>query len=117
VWPVHGSTVDLTMAGGRSSSELGLAGAPGHGGLPRRHRRQEGGAGTLAVGSPWAKRRQGGLAAVESRTRRWRSVCVVLGERRVGVWCGEVEAGAALYRLREGGPRPFRWGMVGGGAV
>jgi hypothetical protein len=34
-WPVHGSTVDSTVADGRGSSELGLATAPGHGGLPR----------------------------------------------------------------------------------
>jgi hypothetical protein len=66
----------------------------------RRHWRQAGDAGTLAVGSPWAERRRGGLAAVESRAR-WRcSVCEVVKERRVGAtWCGEVEAGAALYML------------------
>jgi hypothetical protein len=34
-WPVHGSTVDTTVADGRGSLELGLAAAPGHGGLPR----------------------------------------------------------------------------------
>jgi hypothetical protein len=49
-WSVHGSTVDLTMAGGRSSSELILAAAPGHGDLPRRHGRQKGGAWTLVAG-------------------------------------------------------------------
>jgi hypothetical protein len=32
-WPVHNSTVNSTVAGGRGSSELGLAAAPGHGGL------------------------------------------------------------------------------------
>jgi hypothetical protein len=42
----------LTVAGGRSSPELSLAAALGHGGVPRRQRRQEGGAGTLVVGSP-----------------------------------------------------------------
>jgi hypothetical protein len=90
-WLVHGSTVDLTVAGGWSSLELSLVAAPGHGDLPRRHERQKGGAGTLAVGSPWAERRRGGLGAVESRAWRWRSVCEVLGERRVGggvVWRG-----------------------------
>jgi hypothetical protein len=56
-WPVHGSTVDLKVAGGRSLSKLGLAAALGHGDLPRRHGRQKGGAGTLAVSSPWAERR------------------------------------------------------------
>jgi hypothetical protein len=81
-WPVHGSTVDLTVAGGRSSLELGLAAAPGHGGLPRRHGRQEGGTGTLVVGSPWAEGRRGGLATVGSEARRRRSVCEELGERR-----------------------------------
>jgi hypothetical protein len=54
------STVDLTVAGGRSSPELGLAAAPGHGGLPRRHGRQDGGEGTLVVGSPQAARRASG---------------------------------------------------------
>jgi hypothetical protein len=52
--------VDLTVAGGRSSPELGLAAAPGHGGLPRRHGRQDGGEGTLVVGSPQAARRASG---------------------------------------------------------
>jgi hypothetical protein len=33
------------------------------------------------------------------------------------VWCGEVEAGAALYRLRGKGRRPVRQGMVRGGVV
>jgi hypothetical protein len=51
-WLVHGSTVDLTVAGGRTSSELGLAAASGHDDLPRRHGRQEGGVGTLVAGSP-----------------------------------------------------------------
>jgi hypothetical protein len=67
--------------------ELDLAAAPGHGDLLRRHGRQKGGAGTLAVGSPWAERRRGGVAAVEGRAQRRRSVCKVLGERRVG-WHG-----------------------------
>jgi hypothetical protein len=40
------------VAGGRSSPELGLAAAPGHGDLPRRHGRQKGGVGTLVAGSP-----------------------------------------------------------------
>jgi hypothetical protein len=50
----------LTVAGGRSSPELDLAAAPGHGGLPRRHERQEGGTGSLVVGSPRAVRRASG---------------------------------------------------------
>jgi hypothetical protein len=37
-----GSTVDLTVAGGRSSPELGLAAALGHGDLLRRHERKKG---------------------------------------------------------------------------
>jgi hypothetical protein len=32
-WPVHGCTVDCTMADGRGSPELGLTAAPGRGGL------------------------------------------------------------------------------------
>jgi hypothetical protein len=48
-WPVHESTMDLIVAGGQSSPELGLAAAPGHG-------RQKGIAGTLAVGTPWVER-------------------------------------------------------------
>jgi hypothetical protein len=39
-WLVHGSTVDSTVADGRGSLELGLATAPGHGGLPRGWRRE-----------------------------------------------------------------------------
>jgi hypothetical protein len=83
-WLVHGSTMDLTMAGGQSSPELGLVAALRHDDLPRRHERQKGSAGSLAVGSPWAERQRGELAAVESRARWWRSVCKVLRERRVG---------------------------------
>jgi hypothetical protein len=70
------------VAGGRSSPELGLAAAPGHGDSPQRHRRQEGGAGTLVVGSPRAEGRRGGLEAVGSEARWWCSVCEALGERR-----------------------------------
>jgi hypothetical protein len=103
------------VAGGWSSPELGLEAVPGHDSFSWRHRRQEGGTGTLAVGSPWAERRRGGLAAVESEARRRRSVCEMLGERRVGgvVWrCGG--RGAALYRLGGGGEttdevRNSRW--------
>jgi hypothetical protein len=59
--------MDLTVAGGQSSLELGLAAVLGHGGLPRRHGRQEGGAGTLVVDSPQAEGGRGGLAALEGR--------------------------------------------------
>jgi hypothetical protein len=75
--------------------ELDLAAVPGHGGLPWRHRRQEGGTGPLAEGSPWAERRRGGLAAVESGARWRRSVCEMLRERRVG--------GHGMERWRWGG--------------
>jgi hypothetical protein len=40
-WPVHGSTMDSPpMSDGKSSPELGLAAAPGHGGSPRGWRRE-----------------------------------------------------------------------------
>jgi hypothetical protein len=74
--------VDLTVASGQRSLELGLAAAPGHGGLPRRYGRQEGGAGTLVAGSPRAEGWRGGLAAVGSETQRRWSVCEMLGEMR-----------------------------------
>jgi hypothetical protein len=51
------STVDLTVADGRSSPELSLAAAPGQGDLLRRHGRQKGGVGTLVEGSPRAEGR------------------------------------------------------------
>jgi hypothetical protein len=70
------------MVGGRSSPELGLAAALGHGGLPWRHRRKEGGAETLVVGSPRVEGRRGGPAAVRSEARQLRSVSEALGERR-----------------------------------
>jgi hypothetical protein len=57
------------VAGGRSSPELDLAAAPRHSGLSRRHGRQEGGVGTLVVGSPWAEGRRGELAVVGSEAR------------------------------------------------
>jgi hypothetical protein len=34
-WPVHGSTVDSTVADGRGSPELSLTATQGRGGLPR----------------------------------------------------------------------------------
>jgi hypothetical protein len=70
------------VAGGWSSPELSLATAPGHGGLPRRHGRQEGGMGTLVAGSPRAEVWRGGLAVVGSEARRWCSVCEALRDRR-----------------------------------
>jgi hypothetical protein len=81
-WPVHGFTVDLTVAGGRSSPELGLAAAPGHGGLPRRRERQEGSTGTLVAGSPRAEGRRGGPVVVGNEARRRCLVCEPFGERR-----------------------------------
>jgi hypothetical protein len=41
-WPVHGSTVDLTVAGGRSSPELGLVAASVHGDTLRQGRNRGG---------------------------------------------------------------------------
>jgi hypothetical protein len=69
------------VAGGRSSPELGLAAALGHDDLPRRHEKQEGGVGTLVVGSPRAEGRRGGPAMVGSEARRRSSVCEALSER------------------------------------
>jgi hypothetical protein len=70
------------VADGWSSPELGLAAALGHGDLPWRHGRQEGGAGTLVVGSPRAEWQQGRPATVGSEARWWRSVCEAHRERR-----------------------------------
>jgi hypothetical protein len=61
---------------------LDLATALGHGDLLRRHGRQEGGAGILVAGLPWAEGRRGGLAAAGREARRRRSVCKALRERR-----------------------------------
>jgi hypothetical protein len=33
-WPIHGSTMDSTVAGGRGSPELGQTAAPVHGASP-----------------------------------------------------------------------------------
>jgi hypothetical protein len=70
------------VAGGRSSPELDLVAAPGHGDLPQRHGRQEGGAGTLVAGLPRVEGWRGRLAVVGSEAWRRRSVCEALGERR-----------------------------------
>jgi hypothetical protein len=70
------------MAGGRSSPELSLATAPGHGDLTRRHGRQDGDVGTKVAGLPRAEGRRGGLEAVRSEARLWNSVCEAHGERR-----------------------------------
>jgi hypothetical protein len=45
----------VRVAGDQSSPKLGLATTSGHGGLPQRHGRQEGGTGTLVAGSPRAE--------------------------------------------------------------
>jgi hypothetical protein len=70
------------VAGGWSSPELSLAAAPGHGDLPRRHGRQEGGVGILVAGLPQAEGRRGRLAAVGREAQQRCSVCEALGERR-----------------------------------
>jgi hypothetical protein len=59
------------VVGGRSSSELGIAATPGHGGLPQRHGRQEGARGDPSGGITSGA--QGGVAAVGVEA---------LGERR-----------------------------------
>jgi hypothetical protein len=51
----------------------------------------------------------------QSKAQWWCSVCEVLEDRRVGVWCGEVEAGLPYIASGGKGRRPVRWGMVGGG--
>jgi hypothetical protein len=61
VWPVHGCTVDSTVSDGRGSSELGLAAALGHGGLPRGWRREGRDAGRLG----------GPLTEARTTVRRW----------------------------------------------
>jgi hypothetical protein len=93
------------VADGQSTPEVGLAAARGHGGLPQRHGRQEGGTGTLVVGSPWADRRRGGLAAVGSEARSRRSVCEALGR-------GGEERGARMSTVElAGGVAPLLWGL------
>jgi hypothetical protein len=106
-WLVHGSTMDRTVAGGQSTLELGLVAALRHDDLPRRHERQKGSAGSLAVASPWASGggEQSSVVAL--------GVQGAQGEESWGAWCGGVVAGAALYRLREQGRR----GIVDGGVV
>jgi hypothetical protein len=82
------------VAGGRSSPELGLTVAQGHGGLPRRHGRQEGSTGTLVVGSPRAEGRRGGLAAMGSEAR-WRRSGRGGEERGVRMSAMELAGGVA----------------------
>jgi hypothetical protein len=74
--------VDHTVAGGRSSPELGLVAALGHSDMLQRHGLQEGSMRTLGAGSPRAEERRGGIAVVGSKARRQRSVREVLGKRR-----------------------------------
>jgi hypothetical protein len=95
-WPVHGSTMDLTVAGGRGSPELSLAAVPGHGGLPWRHRRQEGGTGILAVGSPWVARWASGGGQ--------RSSAAAIGVERLASRIGgkERSCGHGVERQRRG---------------
>jgi hypothetical protein len=55
------------VVSGRRSPELGLAAAPGQDDLPRRHGRQDGGAGTLVAGSPRVEGRRGRPVAVGAK--------------------------------------------------
>jgi hypothetical protein len=79
-WPVDGSTVDSTMADCQGSSELGLAAAPGHGGLPRGWQREGRDAARPGDRSPELGRRRGGsapttkvqLQAATAWARLWR---------------------------------------------
>jgi hypothetical protein len=57
---VHGSTMDSTVVDGRGSPELGLAAAPGHGGLPRGWRQEGRDAARLGDHSLELRRRRGG---------------------------------------------------------
>jgi hypothetical protein len=98
-WPVHGSTVDLTVAGGRSSPELGLAAVSEHDGLPWRQRRQEGGhgnpSGGLTLGGEAARRASGGGE---------RSSMMVIGVEQLGVRIGGKERSSerSVERQRRG---------------
>jgi hypothetical protein len=51
-WPVHGSTVDSTVASGRGSLELGLTAAPVHGGSPAMEQWRKERMGSLSQASP-----------------------------------------------------------------
>jgi hypothetical protein len=59
-WPIHGSTVDSTVADGRGSSVLDLAAAPSHGGLPRGWRQEGRNAARPGDHSSELGRRRGG---------------------------------------------------------
>jgi hypothetical protein len=61
-WPVHDSTMDSRVADGRGSPELGLAAAPGHGGLPQGWRREGRDVAQPGDHSPELERRRGGGA-------------------------------------------------------
>jgi hypothetical protein len=63
--------------------------------------------GTLAMGSPWVERRQGGLAVVESRVGG-HGVRGAQGEESGRAWCGGVVVRASLYRFGEEGRRLAR---------
>jgi hypothetical protein len=69
-WPVHGSTVDLTVAGGRSSPELGLAAASVHGDTTREGGNREEGPPVLTVGLGGRFDYEARPAAVKGERRR-----------------------------------------------
>jgi hypothetical protein len=74
-WPVHGSTVDSTVADGRGSSKLSLAAAPGHGGLPRGWRREGRDATRPGDRSPELGRWRGGSAPAMKLQLQAATVC------------------------------------------
>jgi hypothetical protein len=103
------SVVDYGHRRMKSSPELGLAAAPGRGGLPVTAQQREGSTGSPSQASPLCGGWRGDRAAVVKKRWWWCSVGVVLEsrERRRRAGRGAVEDGRALtfYRGRGGG----RW--------
>jgi hypothetical protein len=66
-WPVHGSTMDFTVAGGRGSPELSLTGTPGHDGSPAIEQWRMERVGSPSRASPGRGRRCGHWATVAKK--------------------------------------------------
>jgi hypothetical protein len=93
--------MDSTVADGRGSPELGLAGALVYGSSPRLHGKDEELARVQSRASPKVEGQRGGRAMAVQNWRRRRSVEVMLerGGRRIEAGRGAVKSGGGARLL------------------
>jgi hypothetical protein len=115
-WPVHGFTVDSTVACGRGSPELGLTATPMHGGSPALEQWRKERVGSPSRASLGRGRWCGNWAIAAKKRWWWCSVRAVLGPRkkrkRAGQGAVEDDGALPFYRGRGGGGREWQVAVV-----